>query len=66
LRWSVDYKKDLKFVRKIYSELKPKKNFFMRDILKIISKNPDIIKINTTFNKKQDYFDLIKNIKIKF
>lgn len=66
LRWSVDYKKDLKFVRKIYSELKPKKNFFMRDILKIISKNPDIIKINTPFNKKQDYFDLIKNIKIKF
>lgn len=45
-RWTVDEKQDLKFVRRIYFEMKPKKIFFMQDVLKIISKNPKILEIN--------------------
>tara|TARA_B110000014_G_scaffold254019_1_gene234119 strand:- start:1025 stop:1720 length:696 start_codon:yes stop_codon:yes gene_type:complete len=41
LRWTVDRKNDLKFVRKIVSEIK-KRPILMTDIIKLISKNPDI------------------------
>ena len=45
LRWTVDRKNDLKFVRKIVSEIK-KRPILMTDIIKLISKNPDITSIN--------------------
>ena len=47
LRWTVDRKNDLKFVRKIVSEIK-KRPILMTDIIKLISKNPDITSINKT------------------
>ena len=51
-RWTVDEKQDLKFVRKIYFEMKPKKIFFMQDVLKVISKNPKILEINAGIKQK--------------
>ena len=45
-RWTVDYERDLEFIREIYSKMKPKLVFSMNDILKILMKNPDISKIN--------------------
>lgn len=46
LRWTVDEKKDLKFVRKIYARMKPKYLFSMSDVLKVLSKEPNLSEIN--------------------
>jgi len=45
-RWTVDKKEDLEFVKKIYAKMRPKLIFSMCDVLRIISKNPDFLKIN--------------------
>jgi len=50
-RWTVDYKDDLKFIRKIYSRLYNKKRIFlMQDILNLLKREPDLIKINSKYN----------------
>jgi spore coat polysaccharide biosynthesis protein SpsF len=55
LRWTVDEKKDLKLVRKIYSLMKPNVNFNYKQILKIISKNPSLTKINNGIQRNEGY-----------
>lgn len=65
-RWTVDEKKDLKFVRKVFSLMRPKLIFYTEDILKIISKNPQILKINSGINPNEGYqYSLNHDIKIK-
>jgi spore coat polysaccharide biosynthesis protein SpsF len=59
-RWTVDEKKDLEFVRKIYFEMSPKKIFSMNDILKIISENPKIQKINSHIMRNGGYIKSLK------
>lgn len=54
-RWTVDEKKDLKLVRKIYSLMKPNENFNYKQILKIISKNPSLTKINNEIQRNEGY-----------
>jgi len=47
LRFTVDYQKDLDFSRIVYQHLYFKKKIFLlKDILKLIKRNPDILKIN--------------------
>ena len=47
LRWSVDYQKDLDFVRKIYSKLYTKRKLFtINDIFNLLKKESSLIKIN--------------------
>ena len=55
LRWTVDRKEDLKFVRKIYSKMKPKTVFFMNDILKILRNDPKILEINKGINRNEGH-----------
>lgn len=45
-RWTVDRIEDLKFVRAIYSKMRPKKIFFMNDVLKILKRNSSMLEIN--------------------
>jgi len=59
-RWTVDEKYDLDFVRQIYFEMRPKKIFSMDDILKIISKNPEIQKINSNIMRNEGYLKSLK------
>ncbi len=59
-RWTVDEKRDLEFVRKIYFEMSPKKIFSMNDILKIISENPEIQKINSDIIRNGGYMKSLK------
>jgi spore coat polysaccharide biosynthesis protein SpsF len=47
LRWTVDRENDLKFVRKIISEIKSRP-ILMTDIIKLISQEPTITSINNT------------------
>jgi len=53
LRWTVDYKEDLEFVKIIYKKLFPKNEFFgMSEILNLLDENPEIKKINEKFSAK--------------
>jgi|SaaInlStandDraft_2_1057019.scaffolds.fasta_scaffold20927_3 spore coat polysaccharide biosynthesis protein SpsF len=63
LRWTVDEKQDLKFVRQIYSRMKPKTLFSTNAILKILAKEPDLQKINQGINRNEGYAKSIKNDK---
>jgi len=65
-RWTVDENKDFKFVRRIYSLMKPKLIFYTPDILKIILKNPKILKINSGIDRNEGYeYSLKHDKKIK-
>lgn len=53
LRWTVDEAADLSFTREIYNRLYPKKNFFfMRDIIRVLDEEPELIKINKDIKQK--------------
>ena len=56
LRWTLDYKEDFVFIKKIF-ELLYKKNhiFLMRDIFTILDKYPNIQKINSMHVKNYSY-----------
>ncbi len=57
-RWTVDEPKDFDLVEKIYQNLYPHKtNFTMKDVLTLLSKQPDLIKINNKFNRNQGLED---------
>ena len=47
MRWVVDTEKDLRFVREIYKALyKKNKIFYMKDILDLLKKRPELVEIN--------------------
>ncbi|MDC0928135.1 glycosyltransferase family protein [Nitrosopumilus sp.] len=48
-RWTVDYEEDLEFVRFIANNIS-KNPILTSDIIELIEKNPDIIKINKKYN----------------
>ncbi len=50
LRWTLDYKEDYEFIKKIYEELYIENQIFlMEDILKLINKNPNMLEINKKY-----------------
>ena len=53
-RWTIDYKDDLKFVKKIYKEFNYKNSFEMNDILNLLDKKPKIMNLNYFLKKKQN------------
>jgi spore coat polysaccharide biosynthesis protein SpsF len=55
LRWTVDEKNDLLFVRKIFHLMKPKLMFYTPDILKKIKQNPNLLKINSNILRDEGY-----------
>lgn len=69
LRWTVDYKEDLEFVREIYRNLyDSNKPFIMSDILTLLKANPEIQKINAKYNAsigKEEYKKLRDQQKMK-
>jgi len=65
LRWTVDQEEDLKFVRKIYSNLSDKKfPFYMEDVLRLLNKNPELKEINTGIQRDEGYLKSLKRDKI--
>ena len=55
-RWSVDYKDDLIFIRKIFSKLyKKKKIFLMNDVLDLLKREPSLMKINSHHTRNEGY-----------
>jgi spore coat polysaccharide biosynthesis protein SpsF (cytidylyltransferase family) len=51
-RLTLDTKEDFVFLKKIYKELKNKNNFTLIDILKILDKKKNYLKINNKINQK--------------
>ena len=62
-RWTVDEEQDLKFVRKIYSLMYPKVYFSTKEILRVISKNPEIQTINIDIRRNEGYLKSLKKEK---
>ena len=54
LRWTVDKENDLKFVKKIISEIK-NRPILMQDIIKLITKKPEILDINKNHIPNEGY-----------
>ena len=51
-RWTIDYKEDYLFGKKIYNNLYNHKKYFdMYDILKLLSEKPELMKINYHIEK---------------
>jgi spore coat polysaccharide biosynthesis protein SpsF (cytidylyltransferase family) len=60
LRWTVDQKEDLKFVRQIYSRMKPKTIFYMKDVLKLLKKEPKLLTINKGIKRNEGFAKMLK------
>ncbi len=64
MRWCVDEREDLVFVKKIYEKLRPKLIFSMDEILNVLKKEPELLKINAGKIRDQGYLDSLKNDQI--
>jgi spore coat polysaccharide biosynthesis protein SpsF len=52
LRWTVDAQEDLEFVRAIYSRFGDNDAFLWRDILDVLGREPQLIKLNRSVTQK--------------
>lgn len=64
-RWTVDERQDLVFVRTIYRKMRPKMIFSMQNVMNIISKYPNITKINAEISRNEGYLKSLRMDKIK-
>lgn len=55
LRWTVDEKSDLKFVRKIYKKMNPRLDFTTKDILRLLMNEPELKQINSYIKRNEGY-----------
>tara|TARA_B110000495_G_scaffold202105_1_gene221268 strand:- start:4333 stop:5079 length:747 start_codon:yes stop_codon:yes gene_type:complete len=62
-RFTVDYKEDLELLEHILINLKNKKIIHLNDIVKIVEKNPELIKINSFHKRNEGYKISVKNDK---
>lgn len=54
-RWTIDYPEDLKFVEEIYKRFGTNNSSFgMKDIIKLLNKEPELLNINSKYKKKQN------------
>lgn len=65
MRWTVDEKEDLEFIREVYKNLYAKKEIFlMDDILKLLKNKPELMEINRKYNRNEGYIKSLKSDKI--
>lgn len=64
LRWTIDYKEDLEFLKAIFAELRNKKIIHMKDVLKVLERNPQIVQINLLHKRNEGYHHSLRNEKI--
>lgn len=64
LRWTVDEERDLKFVREVYNELYQEDKFFStKDVLELLKRKPELIKINQDITRNEGYIKSLKEDK---
>ncbi len=65
-RFTIDYKEDFDFIRRVYEELYPiNLRFSLQDILDLLEKHPEIYEINSQFagvNWYRNHLDELKTI----
>jgi spore coat polysaccharide biosynthesis protein SpsF len=60
-RWTIDEENDLQFIREIYSRLyKPGKIFITDDILNLLEREPELVKINNGIIRNEGYIKSLK------
>lgn len=60
-RWSVDEESDLRFIQEIFSRLyKPGEIFLTGDILGVLEREPDLLKINAGITRNEGYIKSLK------
>ncbi len=65
LRWSVDRKEDLEFVRQVYKYLYQEGQiFYMADILELLGKHPELTRINRGIPSDEGYAKSLKEDRI--
>lgn len=53
-RWTLDTTEDLEFIEKVYSYLyKDKHDFYMKEIVELLEKHPELVKINSHIEQKK-------------
>jgi len=56
LRWTVDERRDLDFVRRVYEYLYPEKPAFgMKDVLNLLKQKPKLMEINSGISRNEGY-----------
>jgi spore coat polysaccharide biosynthesis protein SpsF len=56
MRWTLDYDKDLEFVREVYARLYSKgKIFYMEDVLGLLNNHQELLNINKGVNRNEGY-----------
>ena len=64
MQWTVDTEKDLKFAREIYKRLyKKNKIFYMKDILSLLKKHPELTEINKGIAREESRLKSLKDLK---
>lgn len=63
MRWCVDEKEDLIFVKKIFEKFRPKSIFSMEEILNVINNEPKLLDINSGIIRDEGYLKSLKNDK---
>lgn len=53
-RWTLDFNEDYLFIKRIYKEMNYREDFNTIDIIKLLKKKPNIMKINYHIEKKQN------------
>lgn len=63
LRWTLDQEEDFRFIQTVYKELNGSKNdiFYMHDILELIDRHPELIKVNSDIIRNEGYLKSLKN-----
>ena len=65
MRWTVDEKEDLQFVREIFKKLYSKGNvFLMEEILDLLKEHPELMKINNQFERNEGYLKSLREDRI--
>lgn len=61
MRWTVDNKEDLNFVRRVYRHLYPKNpNFDYHDVLTLLERHPKLMQINNNITRNEGYNKSLK------
>lgn len=65
-RWTIDYREDYEFIKKVYEHLYPRNPIFgMMDILRLLEDRPDIARINSRYagvNWYRSHLEQLKTI----
>ena len=64
LRLTIDHQEDLNFLKAIFKKLRNKEDIHLKDILKILEENPQLIEINSVYKRNEGYQKSLKNDKM--